>query len=83
MAIPVVGTRVDGAEEVVKDGVNGFLLEPGDVDGMAAKVQVLLAHHAVLSQSDHSGLGREFDIREMVRRQEEEYQRLIDTVLSH
>jgi glycosyltransferase involved in cell wall biosynthesis len=83
MAIPVVGTRVDGAEEVVKDGVNGFLLKPGDVDGIAAKVQLLLAHHAALSQSEHSGLDREFDIREMVRRQEEEYQQLIDSVLSH
>lgn len=78
IGVPVVGTRVDGAEEVVKDGANGFLLEPGDIVGMAAKVQLLLSRHGVLSQSERSGLEREFDIREMVRRQEEEYQHLID-----
>jgi len=82
LGVPVVGTRVDGAEEVVKDGVNGFLLDPGDIAGMAAKVQVLLSRRLSLSPSGQSWLEKEFDIREMVRRQEEEYQHLIESVLS-
>jgi glycosyltransferase involved in cell wall biosynthesis len=77
LGVPIVGTRVDGAEEVVKDGVNGYLLEPGDVEGLAQKVQHVLAHPGSL-RSDPAGIEREFDIHEMVRRQEEEYQRLID-----
>ena len=82
LGVPVVGTWVDGADEVVKDGVNGFLLEPGDIAGMAAKVQLLLSHRVSLSQLDQSWLEKEFDIREMVRRQEEEYQHLIESLSS-
>jgi glycosyltransferase involved in cell wall biosynthesis len=81
MGVPVVGTRVDGAEEVVTDGVNGFLLEPGDVEGLAAKVQQVLSHPEPLSQTENTRLGKEFDINDMVRRQEEEYQHLIETAL--
>ncbi|HEY6084358.1 MAG TPA: glycosyltransferase family 4 protein [Nitrospira sp.] len=77
--VPIVGTRVDGAEEVVKDGQNGFLLNPGDVDGLAAKVCEFLARGPVAWSRD-TDLGKEFDIKEMVRRQEEEYERLIDSV---
>ena len=34
--LPVVGTRTSGSvEERVQDGVNGFPVEPGDVEGMA------------------------------------------------
>ncbi len=35
--LPVVGTRTSGSvEERVRDGVNGFAVEPGDVEAMAA-----------------------------------------------
>lgn len=40
---PVVSTRVGGPEDVVEPGVNGYLVEVGDVDGLAASAcQVLL-----------------------------------------
>jgi glycosyltransferase involved in cell wall biosynthesis len=34
----VIGTRVDGTREVVQDGVNGLMVEPGDVDALAAAI---------------------------------------------
>ncbi len=40
--VPVVGTRAGGLPEVVEDGVNGFLLPVGDVDGMAEAALSLL-----------------------------------------
>ena len=43
-----VATRVGGVPEVIEHGVNGFLCEVGDVDGMAA--------HAVELLSDEAGL---------------------------
>src|SRR5262249_9227854 len=39
--IPIVATSVDGAPEAIEDGVNGRLLQPGDVEGLAAAVAQL------------------------------------------
>lgn len=36
--IPVVGYRVGGLPELVSSGHNGFLVDPGDIDGMARAV---------------------------------------------
>ncbi len=81
--IPVVGTRVDGAPEVVKDGITGFLVEPGDVQALAERVLYLLARPDEARRMGRNGqaLPQEFDIDEMVRRQECEYGRLL-TILS-
>jgi glycosyltransferase involved in cell wall biosynthesis len=36
---PVIATRVGGVPEVVQDGVNGLLVDPGDVDALTAAVR--------------------------------------------
>jgi glycosyltransferase involved in cell wall biosynthesis len=38
---PVVANRVGGVPDVVRDGVDGFLVEPGDVEGAAARLETL------------------------------------------
>ena len=40
---PVVATRVGGVPDVVRDGIDGYLVEPGDVDAMAARLADLAA----------------------------------------
>jgi glycosyltransferase involved in cell wall biosynthesis len=40
---PVVATAVGGIPELVEDGVTGFLVEPGDVTGLRAAIERLLA----------------------------------------
>lgn len=77
--VPVVATAVDGTPEVVRHGVNGFLVEPGDVPRMADRVAALLRdeplHHRL---ADAAPLGLDdFDIDGMVRRQEDLYQWLL------
>lgn len=37
--LPVVGTRVEGVPQVVRDGQDGLLVEPGDPDAFAAALQ--------------------------------------------
>jgi glycosyltransferase involved in cell wall biosynthesis len=39
---PVVASRLGGLPEVVEDGVTGFLVEPGDVDELRARLAQLL-----------------------------------------
>jgi glycosyltransferase involved in cell wall biosynthesis len=77
--VPVVGTRVDGAAEVIRDGVSGYLLAPGDVQGLADRVLSLLANPTAAADMGRWGesLPQEFDIYDMVRRQEQEYERLL------
>jgi glycosyltransferase involved in cell wall biosynthesis len=38
MGKAVIATRVDGTKEVVNDGSNGLLIEPGDVGGLVAAI---------------------------------------------
>ena len=39
---PVVASRVGGLPEVVRDGETGFLVEPGDADGLRDRLALLL-----------------------------------------
>jgi glycosyltransferase involved in cell wall biosynthesis len=41
--LPVVGTRVGAVPEIVQDGETGYLVEPGDVRGLADALTRLLA----------------------------------------
>ena len=38
LAKPVIGTRVAGIPEQIMDGYNGYIVEPGDVDGLAGAI---------------------------------------------
>ncbi len=77
--VPVVGTRVDGACEVILDDVNGYLVLPGDVEGLANRALRLLDDPTIASRMKQHGdtLTSDFDIYEMVRLQEREYARLL------
>jgi len=76
--VPVVATAVDGTPEVVRDGENGFLVAPGDVDGVAAAITRLLLDPALRRRlgSAPRELG-EFDIDFMVRQHEDLYRWLL------
>jgi len=44
---PVIATRTGGVAEVVVDGENGLLVEPGDVDALAAAIDRFVADDAL------------------------------------
>jgi glycosyltransferase involved in cell wall biosynthesis len=44
---PVVASRVGGLPEVVVDGETGYLVEPGDVDALRARLSAILADAAL------------------------------------
>lgn len=75
MGIPIVATGVDGTSEAVVHGKNGFITKPRDTKEMAERICYLLDH-----PKEAKGMGRygkenvgEFDIRRMVKEQEDLY----------
>jgi len=77
--LPIVATRVDGAPEAIEEGVNGRLLDPGDVEGMAGAIVDLVRSPDTRRGMGASGLSRSaaWDIDEMVRAQESLYLELL------
>lgn len=78
--LPPVCYATDGVLDLVRDGVNGYIVAQGDVQGMAEKVNALLTDPALrkkLGQAAAASIGPEFDIDGMVRAQEELYASLL------
>ncbi len=40
--VPVVAFDVCGTSEMIRDGVSGLLVEDGDIDGLAGKIELLV-----------------------------------------
>ncbi|RPJ41130.1 MAG: glycosyltransferase family 1 protein, partial [Candidatus Latescibacterota bacterium] len=81
LGLPVVCTDAGGNAEAVRDGVNGFLFRPGDVDRLAAGIRRLLsdaAFRTAVGAANREEAFRRFDVNETVRRTEEVYRSLID-----
>jgi glycosyltransferase involved in cell wall biosynthesis len=52
----VVATDVAGAREVIKDGANGHLAPPGDVDALARCIELLVNDQSRRDQLARAGL---------------------------
>ncbi len=47
---PVLGTRVGGIVDLIEDGVNGVLVEPGDTEALADALYELLSDRTRLER---------------------------------
>lgn len=50
VGLPIVSTRVSGTDELIKNGVNGFLVEIGDETGMALALKRLMQNEELMKQ---------------------------------
>lgn len=69
--LPVVSTTVTGIPEVIEPGHNGFLVEPGDSEGLAEKIAHVASDPArweALRQGARPSVVTAFDRRETIRR---------------
>ena len=55
---PVVANRVGGVPDVVRDGVDGYLVEPGDVEGAAERLELLARDPALRERLGAAGRER-------------------------
>ena len=77
---PVVANRVGGVPDVVRDGVDGYLVEAGDVEGAAARLAELAADPELRARLGESGRARVVD-RYSVARLVDDVDRLYRSLL--
>ena len=79
--LPVVANGVDGVNEVIDEGENGFIIPPGNVSLMTEKVVKLLSDHSLRIDMGTKGQKKavqEFSLQKMV----DKIQCLYDEVLA-
>jgi len=54
-SVPPVGAAAGGIPNLVKDGVNGYLFKPGDVDDLTSKVRALLTDAKLRTRMGEAG----------------------------
>jgi glycosyltransferase involved in cell wall biosynthesis len=77
---PVVATRVGGVPDVVRDGVDGFLVEPGDVDALADRLARLAADRGLAKRMGEAGRARvleRYSVKRLVGDVDDLYRRLL------
>ena len=70
-ALPVVATRHEGIPDIVLDGVTGFLVDEGDVDGMADRMLQLAVNRQCagwLGRAARVRVEREFSLERCIDR---------------
>jgi glycosyltransferase involved in cell wall biosynthesis len=77
--VPVVATRVGGVPEIVRDGVDGVLVDPGDEDQLTAALALLVGDPALrrtLGRAGRARVAERFGIEHSVRSLVSIYERL-------
>jgi glycosyltransferase involved in cell wall biosynthesis len=79
---PVVATDTGGIREVIQEGKTGFLVAPGDIEGMARKTIDLLKDRnlrKIVVENAKVSLGFNFQVENMARESQGLYSSLIGT----
>jgi glycosyltransferase involved in cell wall biosynthesis len=74
--LPIVATRVDGASEIIKPELNGFLVAPSDIDDMISKIQRLIDDPELrlrMGSYGYNQISPDFEVNHMIKQIEEVY----------
>ena len=77
--VPVIGTRLGALPEVIQDGLNGYLVPPGDVGALAQALRRAAAHLPELKANARLTAAAP-SLADHVTRLEEHYRQLIERV---
>lgn len=78
--LPIISTPVGGIPEVVEDGLNGFLINPGDIETMTERLLTLILSPELRSrmgQCAHNKIKTKFDVNTIVKQLDSIYQELL------
>ncbi len=78
--LPITAIRATCIPEIVHDGVNGFLAEPGDVEGLSRGMHILLSDESKAARMGQASLSlaRQHDDRFTIESHEKLYRQLIE-----
>ena len=76
---PVVASKVGGIPDLVKDGKNGLLVEPGDIYGLSFAIQELLINKKIRDEMGEKGknMAQSFSVEKMIEKINDLYYMLI------
>lgn len=76
---PVVAFKVGGNSEIIKDGKNGLLAKPENIEDLASKMQMLLRDEKLRERMSRQALMtvKRYDWREIARQYESLYEEMI------
>jgi glycosyltransferase involved in cell wall biosynthesis len=81
--LPIVTTPVGGIPDVFEDGINGYLIEPGDIDALSNTIVRLLKDEKlreIIGKNNIKKVKEEFDINVVVRKLSKIYEELLSRV---
>lgn len=80
---PVVATKVSGTPEVVRDGINGYLVEPKNIEQLTEKILLLANNPTLMKEFGKKGkelILSEFTANAMVSKTEKVYSEILGVV---
>jgi glycosyltransferase involved in cell wall biosynthesis len=81
LGLPVIATEVGANAEVIRDGVDGFLVPPADPTMLAERIRTLIAEperSVALGRAGRERVCREFSASRMCRRLGEMYREVVE-----
>ena len=83
MCKPVIATRCGGAEMQIKNGINGWIIEPNDVNELKNKIETIISEPLVHMVKIESSCAKDFSIEEHVRQLKMEYMKVVNEKSSY
>lgn len=77
--IPNISTNIASIPEVIKDGENGFLIEPGDVDALTEKLYQLIQNkdlREIFSENSFKLINKKFSLDNHIAKLKEMYNQI-------
>ena len=78
--IPTVAYKCGGVEEMIKNGVNGYLIEQGNVEMLTKKINVLIENNNIYNSMVQKSMEiykKQFNIDEFIKKIENEYRKKV------
>ena len=83
MGKPIICTPVGAHKDVIQDGINGFIVQPGDIDMIAKKILYILQNPRTresMAKTNYQYVRNRFHINLIAKQLEEYIEEVISTI---